>query len=116
MNWQDIIPVAVSIVVIILIAVLEKHSKWAAAVTATMPLTAPMALWIVYASSNGEREPVAKFGRGMLLATFPSLAFLIVTWLTSRAGWKLVPMILLGYGAWAIVLLVLTALERRLGL
>ena len=43
MKTQDILPVILSIVVIILVAVFEKQSKLFAALTATMPLTAPLA-------------------------------------------------------------------------
>ena len=43
MRWQDILPVLLSIIVIIAVAVLEKQSKFIAAITATMPLTAALA-------------------------------------------------------------------------
>ena len=53
MKLQDILPVLVSIAVIVLVAVVEKQSKLIAAITATMPMTAPLALWIVYSSADG---------------------------------------------------------------
>jgi hypothetical protein len=49
MKWQDVLPILASIVVIILVAIFERQSKLVAAITATMPLTAPLALWVVYA-------------------------------------------------------------------
>ena len=55
MKTQDILPVLLSIVVIILVAVLEKQSKFAAAITATMPIGATLALWIVYSANDGDR-------------------------------------------------------------
>ena len=41
MKAQDILPVILSILVIILVVLLEKQSKLIAALTATMPLAAP---------------------------------------------------------------------------
>jgi len=52
MKWQEILPV------IILVAVLQRQSKLVAAVTATMPVTIPLALRIVYSSSQGEKLAV----------------------------------------------------------
>jgi hypothetical protein len=116
MKMQDVIPVALSIVVIILVAVLEKQSKLFAAITATMPLAAPLALWIVYSSSGGEQEAVTNFSLGLFLGFLPTLAFTIAVWLAARAGMKLVPMILTGYGVWAAGAGILYLLRNLLGL
>ena len=48
MKLQDAVPVLLSTLIIVLVAILEKQSKLFAALTATMPLNAPLALWIVY--------------------------------------------------------------------
>ena len=37
---------------VIVVAVVERHSRIVAAITAVMPLGAPLALWIVYAANN----------------------------------------------------------------
>ncbi len=116
MKSQDVVPVVASIVVIILVAVLEKQSKLVAAVTATMPLTAPLALWIVYSSVGGERTAVTEFSFGLLLGIIPTVAFLAAVWLASRTGLKLGPMILVGYGVWGIVLAIIVVVRRVLGL
>ena len=102
MKSQDVLPVVLSIIVIILVAVLEKQSKLFAAITATMPLGVPLALWIVYSSSGGEKEAVSSFTLSMLLGFLPTLAFIVAVWLAARAGMKLVPMIMTGYGVWAV--------------
>jgi len=72
MTLQDILPVLTSIAVIIL----ERQSRLAAAITATMPLTAPLALWIVYSSANGDRASVTQFSLSMLLGIIPSAGFI----------------------------------------
>lgn len=116
MKSQDILPVILSIVVIILVAVLEKQSKLFAALTATMPLAAPLALWIVYSSNAGDKTAVSQFSFSLLLGLLPTLAFLITVWLAARAGVKLVPMVLMGYGVWAIGAIILYLLRNTLGI
>ncbi len=56
MKSQDILPILLSIAVIILVAVLEKQSKFAAAITATMPIGATLAIWIVYSANSGDQQ------------------------------------------------------------
>jgi len=115
MKSQNVLPVLISIVVIILVAVLERYSKLVAAITATMPLSAPLALWIVYASAGGDRATTAQFSRGLLIGLIPTIGFMVAIWLTARAGLKLAPMMLVGYGVWGIVLVVVVVMRRSLG-
>ncbi len=115
MKTQDLLPVILSIIIIILVAVLEKQSKFFAAITATMPVTAALALWIVYSSSGGEKEAVTSFSLGMVLGFLPTLAFAVALWLAARAGLKLVPMIATGYGVWALGAFILYLFRNWLG-
>lgn len=116
MKSQDIVPVVLSIVVIVLVAALEKQSKLFAALTATMPLTAPLALWIVYSANAGEKTAVTNFSLSLLLGLLPTLAFLVTVWLAARAGMKLAPMILTGYSVWGVGALILYLLGNTLGI
>jgi len=116
MKSQDILPVVLSIMVILLVAVIEKQSKLFAALTATMPLTAPLALWIVYSSNAGDKSAVSQFSLSLLLGLLPTMAFLVTGWLAARAGMKLAPMILTGYGVWAVGAMILYLLRDILGI
>jgi uncharacterized membrane protein (GlpM family) len=116
MRSQDILPVLVSILVIILVAVLEKQSKLFAALVATMPLSAPLALWIVYSSHAGDKAAVTQFSLSLLLGILPSIGFLITVWLGARAGMKLMPMLVTGYLVWAVGATVLYLLRNTLGI
>ena len=116
MKIQDVLPVILSIAVIIIVAVFEKQSKLFAALTATMPLATPLALWIVYSSNAGDKAVMSKFSLSMLLGVLPTLAFLITVWLTARAGMKLIPMIVTGYGVWAAGAVLLYLLRNTLGI
>jgi hypothetical protein len=102
MKWHEILPVVISITVIILVAVVEKQSKMIAAITATMPLTIPLALWIVYSSVGGEQQAVSQFTTGLLLGVIPTVGFIVAVWIASRAGLKLIPLLLVGYAVWGL--------------
>jgi hypothetical protein len=116
MKTHDILPVLLSIVVIILVAVLEKQSKLFAALTATMPLATPLALWIVYSSNQGDKAVVSQFSLSLLLGLLPTFSFLIAVWLAARAGMKLAPILLTGYGVWAVGATILYLLRDTLGI
>jgi hypothetical protein len=116
MKSQDVVPVVLSIIVIVLVAVLEKQSKLFAALTATMPLAAPLALWIVYSANAGDQEAVSHFSLSLMLGLLPTMAFLITVWLAARAGMKLEPMLFTGYGVWAAGAAILYLLRNTLGI
>lgn len=116
MKAQEVLPVLLSILVIVAVAVLEKHSRLFAALTATMPLSAPLAMWVVYAANQGRVEVMQRFNLGLLLGLLPTLAFLLVAYLAARAGWKLLPMILAGYTAWGVGAVLLFLFRKALGL
>jgi len=116
MKWHEILPVVISIIVIILVAVLEKQSKLIAAITATMPLTIPLTLWIVYSSVGGEQPAVSQFISGLLLGIIPTVCFVVAIWLASRAGVKLVPMLLIGYTVWGVGVMLIFRMKGLLNL
>lgn len=115
MKTQDILPVLLSIIIIILVAILEKQSKLAAAITATMPIGAPLAIWIVYSANRGDRETMEGFSVGLLIGIIPTIGFLVAAWLAARAGLKLFPILLIGYLAWGVVLGLILILRRVIG-
>jgi F0F1-type ATP synthase assembly protein I len=113
MNWQqDILPVAVSIVIIILIAVLKNVSSTLAAITGTMPVNIPLSLWIFYASKGDDTEAVSDFIGAMIMGLVPTFLFVVVAWLATRAGWKLVPTLIAGYITWGVVLGIVLGVRR----
>ncbi len=115
MKWNEVLPVAISVTVIILIAFLQRQSKLIAAVTATMPVTIPLSLWIVYSANRGDRAVMDQFTQGLATGIIPTVAFGVALWLAARAGFKLVPMILSGYATWITVLFGVIEIRRVLG-
>lgn len=116
MKSQDILPVALSVIVIILVAILEKQSKVIAAITATMPLTAALALWIVYASSSGEKASTTQFSLSMIIGLIPTFFFMVAAWLAARAGWKISGILIAGYGTWAVGVGIVYVFRQFLGI
>ncbi len=116
LKTKEVLPVLFSIGVIILIAILQRQSKFVAAITATMPINTTLAWWIVYSANSGDQGTMEQFGLGMLLGIFPSVGFITASWLAARAGLKLLPMLLVGYGAWGIGVGLVWMLRRSLGM
>lgn len=102
--WGRVLPVLVSIGIIILIAILREYSKTLAAITATMPVNIPLALWIMSSAEEGDRVVMESFTGSLVVGIGPTVLFLIVVWLAARAGWTIVPMLIAGYAAWGLAL------------
>jgi hypothetical protein len=115
-EWRNILPVLVSIGVILLVAVLRNYSRTLAAITATMPINIPLALWIVYSAAPADKAGMITFTEGLMIGLIPTFAFLIVAFLAARAELGLPVMIGGGYVAWGMclgVLLIAQHLLRR---
>jgi hypothetical protein len=113
-NWQEIGPVVISILIIIVIAVVRAYSKTLAAITATMPINIMLALWIIFAAEGGERTTMVRFTGAMVVGVGATLACVVGMWLASRAGWRLVPTIGAGYLAWGVTLVAIFASRQLL--
>jgi hypothetical protein len=62
----------------------------AAAIIATMALTAPLAMWIVFSGSRGDRRQSADFVGSMVIGAVASLVFVLACWLGFRREWGFV--------------------------
>jgi hypothetical protein len=110
--WPRVLPVIVSILIIITVAVVREYSRPLAAVLATMPINIPLALWLVYSGPGGDMEP---FTRALLINILPTLVFLLIVWLAARAGWGLLPMLATAYAGWGVGLGLVLILRQALG-
>lgn len=108
---EKILPVVVSIIVIILVAIISESSRTIAAITATMPIAIPLSIWIAYNNAGGDQEALVTFNRALIPGMFATIAFVFGAWLAARAGYRLIPTILAGYGTWLVVLLVMSGLD-----
>jgi hypothetical protein len=59
---------------------------------------------------------MGEFTRNLLIGVIPTLGFLVAVWLAARAGLHFIPILLYGYAAWAVILLLMVGVRRLLGL
>ncbi len=104
MEWQKLAPVVISILLIICIAIARAYSRTFAAIVSTMPINITLALWIVSSAEENKPAVMQEFTSSMLRGIVSTVVFLLVAWLSARAGWSLLPMLLVSYLAWAVSL------------
>jgi hypothetical protein len=97
------LPVAVSIAIILLVAVLRNYSKSLAAIFATMPINLPLSLWVIASASDGDEAELATYAEKLVIGLIPTIVFMIVAWLATRAGLSVFPAIIIGYVGWGVV-------------
>ena len=110
---EKVIPVVVSVAIIVLVAVVQERSRELAAIMAVMPLTMPLAAWIVFSASGGDHDQTARFVRSMFAAYVPTVVFMAALWFGFRQTWPFAVVIGLAFGVWA-ALVAFPYLVRRL--
>lgn len=116
MKTQDFISIAVSIIIIIAVAILQKQSKTIAAIVSTTPIRATLAIWVVYTAVEGSKTEMIKFNESVALSLIPTFFFAVAAWLAARAGFKLGTQLLIGYSTWTIGSLILYSFRKALGI
>jgi len=81
------VTVLLSVLVVVLVAVVQERSRHLAAILATMPLTAPLAMWIVFSASRGDQRQTADFVGSMVIGSVASLLFVLACWFGLRQEW-----------------------------
>jgi uncharacterized membrane protein (GlpM family) len=110
-----IVPVVLSVVIIVLVAVAQARSRHLAAILATMPLTAPLAMWVVFSASSGDQRQTADFVWSMVIGSVASLVFVLACWFGLRREWGLVATLALAAAVWLLIVLVPRWVGRSLG-
>jgi hypothetical protein len=95
-----VIPVAVSVLVIVVVAIVQERSRYLAATLAAMPLTAPLAMWIVFSASDGDQRQTADFVASMVMGFAASLVFIVACWLGLRQGWGFAMTLIVASAVW----------------
>jgi hypothetical protein len=114
--WGRVLPVIVSIIIIVGVAILREYSRTLAAILVTMPINILLGLWVIYAGDGDNPAAMQQFTSAIFINIWPTILFLIVIWLAARAGWTFLPMLAAGYAAWAVGLAALMALRSALGM
>src|SRR5262249_17449621 len=101
MTFQKIFPVICSILILVYVAFVQERSKFVAAIAATMPLMAPLSLWIVFSGTNSDYQQTQSFVSSMLLGIVATTIFIVCNWFGIRNRWPFGLIILFSYGIWA---------------
>ncbi len=110
MSLQRALPVVVSILIILAVALLRDRSRTLAAILAVMPINIPLALWVIASGSDGDPKLLSDAIRSMFIGLLPGLVWLGVVLWAVRAGWPILPAIGAGYAVWLIFIAALFAL------
>ena len=99
------VTVLLSVVIVVLVAMVQERSRPLAAIIATMPLTAPLAMWIVFSASRGDQRQTADFVGSMVMGSVASLLFVLACWFSLRQAWGFLVTLVLAAGVWLLVVL-----------
>jgi hypothetical protein len=99
-HLERALPVAVSVLVIVAVAVVQQRSRPLAALLATMPLTMPLAMWIVFAASGDSHRQTAEFVGSMLVGQVAGVVFVVACWMALGRQWPLPAVLLVGAVGW----------------
>jgi uncharacterized membrane protein (GlpM family) len=110
MTPSRLLPVVLSILVLIVVAVVQERSRFLAAIVATMPVSVPLALWIVYAANRDQPERVVDFTLSLVGGLVATGAFVLAAWAALRLRMSLPGVLAVGYAAWALTALVVRAM------
>jgi hypothetical protein len=110
---EKMLPVVASVVIIVLVAIVQQRSRDLAAILASLPLTAPLAAWIVFSASGGDHEHTAQFVRSMLAASIATVIFVLACWYGLRQQWPFPVVMATAFGIWG-VLVAVPYLVRRI--
>jgi uncharacterized membrane protein (GlpM family) len=102
---ERVVPVVLSVLIIVLVAAMQERSRYLAAVLATMPLTAPLAMWIVFSASEGDQRQTADFVGSMVLGFAASLVFILACWFGLRQAWGFLVTLVGASAVWLAVVL-----------
>ena len=97
---MKILPVIASIVIIVLVALVQERSRELAAILAVMPLTVPLAAWIVFSASGGDYEQTARFVRSMVAGYLATVVFVLACWHGLRHQWPFGLVMAFAFGVW----------------
>jgi len=103
---QRAVTVLLSVLIVILVAVVQERSRHLAAIIATMPLTAPLAMWIVFSASGGDQRQTGDFVGTMVIGSVASLVFVLACWLGFRQAWGFLVTLAFASAFWLLIALI----------
>lgn len=111
MIQERVVPVVLSVLVIVLVAMVQERSRYLAAIIAAMPLSAPLAMWIVFSASRGDQGQTADFVGSMVIGSAATLIFVVACWIGFRQAWGFLVTLSVASALW----LAVVSLPRLVG-
>lgn len=106
MPLSKVYQLALSMLVLTLIALIGERHRGVAGFLAAMPVQIPLAIWIIYSSTGGSVDKTSEFARAALFGIIPTAIFRLAAWITLSRGIALSRVYLLAYGMWLVSALV----------
>lgn len=100
------VAVLLSVLVVVLVVVVQERSRHLAAIIATMPLTAPLAMWIVFSAGRGDQRQTADFAGSMVIGSVGSLLFVLACWGGLRREWDFLATPAFASAIWLLIVLI----------
>lgn len=109
-----ILQIVISLVVIAVVAFVGDRWRGVGGIIASMPLTIPLTMFIVFLNTN--RDPIAtsEFLRSAIGGIVATCVFTLVAWLAMRQRWPIGWALAGGYAGWGVTLLVWQGAARLL--
>jgi hypothetical protein len=111
---ERVVPVVLSVLIIVLVAVVQERSRHLAAIIATVPLTAPLAMWIVFSATQGDHRQTADFAASMFVGLVASFVFVLACWVGFRQQWSFPVVLVFGSTIWLAIVLIPSLVGRWL--
>lgn len=111
-----LVEISISLAVIVLVSWIGERFPSLSGILATMPLTIPLTMIIVFRHSGGDLETTAQFAGGAVGGIVATGAFVLASWLALRRRWPFPGALAGGYAAWGGTLLLWHLLKRWLSL
>jgi len=102
---EKLVTVLLSVLIVVMVAVVQERSRHLAAIIATMPLTAPLAMWIVFSASRGDQRQTADFAGSMLVGIAGNVLFVLACWLGFRREWGFLTTMAVAAAVWLLIVL-----------
>jgi hypothetical protein len=100
---EKLVTVVLSVLIVVMVAVVQERSRHLAAIIATMPLTVPLAMWIVFSASRGDQRQTADFVGSMLVGIVGNVLFVLACWLGFRREWGFLATVAFAAAVWLLI-------------
>lgn len=115
MTWQRIWPILISLAVLVFVSVVGQRSRTLSGLVSALPVTVPLAAWIMFRNSGGDYPQTAGFITSQLRAVVGVVAFVLVCLFAMSRRWPFPLVMLASYGGWLAIVLGTSWISRAVG-